>query len=141
MGHMRASVVPLTGLSILLFGASSNAFRPQEVEGVAQKAASILQINCLKCHDSVKKTAGIDLSSRAFALAGALDSNDPLKSRLLREVSEGRMPPSGKLPDESIELLKKWVIAGATYPTGHISGHSRFNRLFLLCLGPACPGT
>lgn len=118
----------ITGFLLLMLGAASGeiGFSSPGLFGqieskptlVAGNAASILQVNCIKCHDSVKKTAGIDLSSRAHAVAsGVFDDKMHLKGRLYREVSEGRMPPSGKLPDESIELLKQWVLAGAPYPS------------------------
>ncbi len=124
---MRPGSVVLAAASILLFGAgtltrgfSGQALvkaKPQQKEAsIAQSAASILQINCVKCHDSVKKTAGIDLSTRSAAVAtAAIDLAALDKSRLLEQVSQGLMPPTVKLPDESIEVLKQWVAGGAPY--------------------------
>lgn len=84
---------------------------------VANQAATVLQVNCLKCHDAEKRTAGIDLSTRAQAVAtGALDDTTPLNSRLLRQVFEGHMPPSGKLSEQSVDILRQWVSEGARYP-------------------------
>jgi len=105
-------------LSDLLFARAPRLASAEKRESVAQQAALILQANCVKCHDSIKRTAGIDLSTRAQAVAStALNERQPERSRLLREVSEGRMPPSGKLPEQSVELLRKWVVGGASYST------------------------
>jgi len=123
MGLMRAGAIALTGFSILLYGAASNASGPpsrlqKDNNSVEERAASILRVNCIKCHDSVKRTGGIDLTSRAVAVAAsALNDREPMKGELLREVTEGRMPPTGKLPTESIELLRQWILKGAPYPT------------------------
>ncbi len=116
IGLMRPAVGAVTGFSILLAGTATSLGlfdKPLSVklkdDSVAAKAASILRANCIKCHDSVKKSGGIDLSTRESAAA-------VLKSRLLHEVSTGQMPPSGKLPADSIETLRQWVLKGATYP-------------------------
>ena len=125
---MRPGSVVLAAASILLFGAGTlshglsspllldHRVQAKEVS-VSEKAASILQINCIKCHDSIKKTAGIDLSTRALAIGcSALDDHAPSASRLLHQVSEGLMPPSGKLSEESIDTLRDWINKGAAYP-------------------------
>src|SRR5579863_4336961 len=120
---MRTGSVALATVSILLFGAGtfsageSGASRKVKQSLIADKATNILQTNCIKCHDSTKKTAGIDLTTRAFAVStGALIERDPDRSPLLYQASAGLMPPTGKLPDESIEILKEWVAKGAPYP-------------------------
>lgn len=119
---MRPAVGAVTGVSILLAGAASSLGLFDEPpstkfkdESVAAKAAAILRANCIKCHDSVKKTGGVDLSTRSSA-ASVLDNRASRQSRLLRVISTGQMPPSGKLPEASIETLRQWVVKGAAYP-------------------------
>jgi hypothetical protein len=52
----------------------------------------------------------------------SIDSADPDKSVLLKAVNytdgEMEMPPSGKLPQAQIDVLAKWVKAGAPWPPG-----------------------
>jgi hypothetical protein len=81
-----------------------------------RQAGTVLETNCLGCHNAAKRAGGIDLSTRAAALkTGALSTNLP-ESRLLAAVSAGRMPPSGRLPEEKAALLKNWVRSGAAWP-------------------------
>jgi hypothetical protein len=90
-------------------------------DNVAPRAAGLLSEKCLKCHDSMKRSGGIDLTTKATAslILGTLSS-----SRLLRAVSTGKMPPSGKLPAEEIELLKQWISAGAKYPSAKLEAET-----------------
>lgn len=117
---MKPGLVALAITSTLMFGAAMgwpNLSSQAEKGSVERQAISILESNCIKCHDSDKKTAGIDLTTRALALScSALDDRVPSKSRLIIQVSRGHMPPSGKLSDESIEVLREWVKKGAAYP-------------------------
>ena len=74
----------------------------------------ILKSKCLKCHglgDKVK--GGLKLTSRAALLKGgdsgsAIDPDDLMGSVLLQAVHyDGlEMPPSGKLPDKEVKVLK-----------------------------------
>jgi len=34
---------------------------------------------------------------------------------MLRIVSQGKMPPEGRLPEAEVQLLKKWIAGGAAY--------------------------
>jgi cytochrome c553 len=86
-------------------------------EPSASEGAAILARRCVTCHNREKKTAGIDLSTRAGAMAaGVLGPDDPLKNRLVRVVTEGKMPPTGKLPPAETAALRQWVRSGAAYP-------------------------
>ena len=102
--------------SLALFAVSLGVAKQGE-PGVPKQAATILQTNCLKCHDSVKKTGGVDLSSR---MATVFDDQTPLNGRLIRAVTEGRMPPTGKLAEQSIDVIREWVTTGAKYPAGKL---------------------
>src|SRR5579871_1701910 len=105
-------------LSLAIFAVSLGIARQSE-PALPKQAATVLQTNCLKCHDAAKKTAGIDLSTRASA-SPVLDDQAPMNGRLIRAVTEGRMPPSGKLAEQSVDILKEWVAAGAKYPAGKL---------------------
>src|SRR5689334_15193390 len=84
---------------------------------VPEQAAAILGARCLSCHGADKKTAGIDLSTRAAAAtAGLAGPDDPARNRLVRAMVLGKMPPAGKLPAAEIGVLREWVRAGMRYP-------------------------
>lgn len=86
----------------------------------------ILAEHCLKCHgaDPDRLRSELSLATRGGLLRGgahgpALDPAEPMSSRLLRAVGyhdeQLQMPPSGRLPDEIIAVLKEWVQLGAPY--------------------------
>src|ERR1051326_1529382 len=86
-------------------------------ETTPQQAAVVLSSICLKCHNGQTKAGGIELSSRGSAgKAGVLGTGVPAQSRLVQAVSTGKMPPTGKLPDAQIALLRRWMMEGAIYP-------------------------
>lgn len=91
----------------------SKAFFEEQVE-------PLLTAHCLKCHGGDGKAkGGLFLTSREGILKGgdsgpavALDS--PGESLLLEAVNYSgfEMPPSGKLADEQIAVLTKWIDQG-----------------------------
>ncbi len=123
----------LAGWSILLVGL---AYFPAggigvtkghqlDKQSLAESAGNILRTNCVKCHDSTKRSGGVDLSTRASAIASSvINEREFAKSRLLREVSEGRMPPTGKLSNESIRTVREWITGGAPYPSEKLTAIS-----------------
>ena len=79
-----------------------------------EKAAGILSARCLSCHSAEKKAGGIDLSTRTGA-ASVVRGGGSAPSRLVRAISSGKMPPTGKLPAPEIAVLRRWIAAGAPY--------------------------
>ncbi len=98
----------------------------------------LLAQNCLSCHgpDEASREAGLRLDRRAGAVArldsglAAVRPGDAAGSELIRRLTaeeSERMPPpeTGKsLTAEQVELLRRWVEAGAAY-----SGHWAFEPL------------
>jgi hypothetical protein len=86
----------------------------------------LLAGKCFSCHSGKVAMAGLRLDSRQAILKGgqhgpALVPGDPAKSPLLQAVRyEGKlkMPPAGKLPDEEITALTRWVKQGAPWVQG-----------------------
>ncbi|MEM9281299.1 MAG: PSD1 and planctomycete cytochrome C domain-containing protein, partial [Verrucomicrobiota bacterium] len=126
------------GIALLLGGlilASNVEVTGNEVgeKFYADQVFPILKQNCFECHGGEDKLRGhFRITSREGLLEGgdfgpAYDEEDPATSLLLEMVSykdaEHQMPPKGKLPDESTEILKQWVALGAPYdPTLEIKG-------------------
>jgi Protein of unknown function (DUF1553)/Protein of unknown function (DUF1549)/Planctomycete cytochrome C len=124
----------IAALGIALFGHSgATAAADIDVE-----ARSILTANCLKCHGPKKQKGGLRFDTREGALAKA-DSGSPAiapgragESELIRRVSAkdttARMPPGeAALTAGQIDILRKWIEAGAALPraeTGPASGRT-----------------
>jgi hypothetical protein len=98
-------------------GPDAEAFFEKEVR-------PLLVEKCLKCHGPKKQQAGLRLDNRAALMKGG-DSGPVVvpgvadKSRLLEVVRQAgtvKMPPGGKLREDQIGALAKWVQIGAPWP-------------------------
>ncbi|MBI2477717.1 MAG: hypothetical protein HYV60_03435 [Planctomycetia bacterium] len=87
----------------------------------------ILRERCLACHGALKQESVLRLDTGSLIRHGgesgaAIEPGNAAASLLVERVTaeseDERMPPEGKplAPDE-IELLKKWIDAGAISPT------------------------
>jgi len=111
--------------SLLLAGSAATLLAtpavgdPPPKEGnaaLSNKAASVLSLRCLSCHNPVKKAGGLDMSTRRTALgSNAFLPQNAAESKMVRQVVAGKMPPDGRLPDVEISVLQRWIAAGATY--------------------------
>ncbi|MFN4261546.1 MAG: PSD1 and planctomycete cytochrome C domain-containing protein [Gemmataceae bacterium] len=78
----------------------------------------LLQAQCSRCHGEKTRKADLNLSSWA-ALSRGSESGPVIvpgkaeESLLFKMVHEGHMPPTGKLPAEHLDLLRRWLDAGA----------------------------
>ena len=113
----------------LAFGLRANLiraeeFNPRQIELFEKRIRPLLVEHCLKCHGPEKQEGGFTLATRESLLKGgdsgaALVAGKPKESLLVNAVEylgEPKMPPSGKLPAEKIELLRSWVESGAAWP-------------------------
>jgi len=91
----------------------------------------LLAKSCYDCHGPKKKKNGLRLDNLAYILQGgeagaAIVPGQPEKSMLMEYVSykdsDHEMPPDGKLPDNQIEALKKWIAMGAPWPEAEVAG-------------------
>ena len=88
----------------------------------------ILQDHCYECHGFSSRKGNLSLANRLALLAGG-DSGPvvvpgkPGESLLATAIEYSRdelqMPPSGKLADEQIAAIKKWIEMGAPWPDGY----------------------
>ncbi len=80
----------------------------------------ILQTNCVSCHGPQKAQAQLRLDEKGSALTMIQPGNakaSRLLQRVLGEGSEPRMPQgSESLKPAQIELLRRWINEGATWP-------------------------
>lgn len=85
-------------------------------------AQPIFRARCAACHNSDKKSGGLDLSTYTTLMEGgssgsSIEPGDPDSSYLYSLVThdqEPYMPPgNNKIPDTEISVLKKWIAGGA----------------------------
>jgi hypothetical protein len=91
-----------------------------EQPSFTKDVAPLLRARCLKCHAGPRARAGLDLTARAKLLAGgdhgpAVQPGQASKSLLYRHVKEGKMPPRQPLPPGEVEVLRRWIDAGARW--------------------------
>ena len=96
---------------------------------LAEQADAILKENCQVCHGAALQQSGLDLRTRERILQGgergaAVVGSNPELSwlwRLVTHQTKPFMPPGGKLADQQVEVLRKWIMAGAPMPEGEVS--------------------
>jgi hypothetical protein len=97
---------------------------PTAVEFFEKEVRPLLVEKCQKCHGGEKVRGGLILLGREQMLEGgksgpAVVPGDPERSLLIRAVEyqgEVKMPPKGKLPDNDIARLRRWIAEGAVWP-------------------------
>lgn len=89
----------------------------------------LLAEHCYECHgpDAKRAKGGLRFGSHAALIEGgdsgpAISLDDPRSSLLLHAVTWSKpdleMPPDGKLGDDAIATLSKWIELGAPWPDG-----------------------
>lgn len=97
-----------------------------DLEFFESRVRPLLVERCFQCHgpDVVEPKGGLRIHSRGALLEGgesgpAVDPEDLGGSLLLQAIRyDGafEMPPDSKLPDDEIDVLTRWVTAGAAMP-------------------------
>ena len=87
-------------------------------ENLSNQATAILSKNCYACHGSTAM-AGLRLDQPGDLASGIITPGKPEDSRLwLMMNGKGRaiMPPTGKLKDTELAVIRDWIKAGAKWP-------------------------
>lgn len=119
---MKSNVWQLP-LALLLFtgllGARDNA-EPETRLTFEQHVRPIFKTYCFDCHGSEDEVeGGLDLRLRRLLVKGgksgaAIDPGSPENSPLYRRIRDHEMPPrEKKLPSEEIDIIGRWIAAGA----------------------------
>jgi len=80
---------------------------------------TIIDLNCLGCHNSEISLGGLNLSTYENIInSGSVISGDALNSNLINRITrfEGDgllMPPTNKLSQENIDVIIEWINNGA----------------------------
>ena len=124
-----ASRSPLRILLLMLAWGLPAALCAQQQSGAdffEKQVRPIFAQHCYACHSSASNPVMGEFqldTEAAFRKGGtrgpAVDPDNPEKSLLLRAVGHGeaqlRMPPMGKLPDDTIAAITAWVRMGAPW--------------------------
>jgi mono/diheme cytochrome c family protein len=98
---------------------------PEQAEFFESQVRPLLAEHCYRCHSAKAKVlqGGLRLDSRQAALAGgdsgqAIVPGKPEASNLIQAIrwQTSEMPPTGKLSDNQVAVLVKWVELGAPWP-------------------------
>ena len=105
---------------------SDREYTDAQIEFWEDEAFPVLEENCWSCHGVSKKIrGGLVLTTLEGVLKGgefgpAVDLENPKKSLLLKMTShqdkDHEMPPDGKMADEDIAVLAKWIEMGVPFP-------------------------
>ena len=125
--YWRSVLLAVLYVVVALGAARPAAANDASVEFFERKIRPLLVAHCYECHaeEASADSANLRLDWKQGWLQGgdsgpAIDVEHPRKSLLLRAVSyrdpDLQMPPRSKLPDREIELLRRWVEAGAPAP-------------------------
>ena len=118
-------------IAVGIFADSSSASHKDDLKDEQETQAQFFEAkvrpllidNCVRCHGDEKQEGGLRLDSQeAFTKGGesgsVIDTTSLDKSLFLSAIHyrDLEMPPSGKLSDEKIQILEKWVSEGSYWP-------------------------
>ena len=119
---VRTAIVLVFMTSLALAAEAPSA---EQTEFFEKQVRPLLAEHCQACHGAKKAEAGLRLDHQAGFLKGT-DSGpvavagNPQASRLIQVLlyaeNDTQMPPKGKLAEEQIAIVRKWVEQGAVWP-------------------------
>ena len=134
-----ASLARVLALSFVLHCMLVPATADDRAAFFEKQIRPVLVKHCYDCHseEAGEREGGLLLDRESAWLKGgntqqAVTPGEPEASLLLTAISYEdenlQMPPDGKLPQETIDLLHRWVVMGAPGPQQDL-GESEFSRL------------
>lgn len=124
-------------------GDSQSPKNEVETDGIAffkEAVQPIFEDHCYECHGFNSRKGNLSVASRQGLLAGgdsgpAMKPGKPQASLLMTAIGYSseklQMPPSGKLADEKIAALRKWIEMGAPWPDGHDAAPGETNQVLV----------
>ncbi len=108
----------LTTLLVLLAAGAAQARAP--APSFEREVGPLLRERCLKCHSGSRARGDLDLTRPAGFKAGgtsgaAVQPGQSADSLLYQHVRDGKMPPKKPLSAAEVELLRRWIDAGAPW--------------------------
>lgn len=121
----RSLLLLLLTLFVTNFTEAANKIPADQIEFFEKEIRPVLVKRCYSCHGSKKQEASLRLDSHAWMMKGsdsgkAVVPGNPLKSRIIQVIQyhedDSQMPPDGKLPENEIAALTRWVKLGTPWP-------------------------
>jgi hypothetical protein len=120
----RQTIVFLGSAAVLIGGPTVSPSDDKPSDFFESRVRPLLVDRCFKCHRGETAKSGLDMSSRQGLIAGgergpAVIPNRPDESILVqavRQTSDLKMPPKGKLTEHEIDQLVQWIRDGAVWP-------------------------
>lgn len=130
----RSQTIPILTLSLL--GGVFSSVCHAEVD-FAHQVVPILREHCAQCHLGEAKKGGLSMNTREELLEGSeygaiIESGNSAKSLFLELVMSRdrteRMPPKGdRVPDDQVEILRRWIDDGLPWEPGFTFGDSAYD--------------
>jgi mono/diheme cytochrome c family protein len=125
MTYLIRTAIASASVFICAAAYSADAPSAEQIEVFEKQVRPLLVQNCNECHGAKKQEAGLRLDTQAGFLKGSdggvvFTAGNVEGSRLLTVLKyvdgETQMPPKGKLSDEQIMVIRKWLEQGALWP-------------------------
>jgi len=147
MNKPALTVVGLVGfcgilaISTHLRGQSPTA--PPAAVDFVKDIRPIFEKSCSNCHGVKTQLAGLRLDSRQIVMAKEIQPGNAVGSELYQRVAglgeHARMPMGGKLDPAQIDLIKRWIDAGAVWPDSADNAAVKKHWAFVPPVRPAVP--
>ena len=129
MSYHRKTLALLIA-TIVSIVASGNVVAQETKVNFDDNVKSVLRQRCASCHGPDSKKGDLDVTNFTSLMQGGssgsvIEPGDPDGSYLYNLVThedEPVMPPSGKIPDAELEIIRKWIEMGAPDPRLEITG-------------------
>ena len=112
------------GLILLSLSVASAAAADSAAPSFRDDVLPVFEQRCVACHGQQKPQQGLNLTDASAILRGgrsgpAIQIGSSGNSLLLTKLVSGTMPPGGpQLPEEEIELVRRWIDEGAAREAG-----------------------
>ena len=122
------SALTLLALAVAQPSAAQDA-SPEAIRFFEQKVRPVLHGKCGLCHNDQTKMSELSFAARETVLKGGTrgpaatpgDVDGSLLVQAIRQSSDLKMPPTGKLSQPEIDALTKWVEMGLPWPKTTVS--------------------
>ena len=108
---------------LMMSSVNAAELSPEVMNFFEKEVRPLLSEHCWSCHGEKEQKGALRLDTRGHMLLGgesgkSITPGKPNESLLIESVryESYEMPPSGKLKDDQIKVLEKWVSLGAPWP-------------------------
>jgi hypothetical protein len=127
MRGTRSHLGTLTVVVLLLAAAASRAADAPDFE---KQVAPLLRTRCLTCHAGPRPKGDLDLTTARGLLAGGTRGEVVLPGKaadspMYTRVRDHKMPPREPLSAAEVDILRRWVDAGATWKGAALSAPAK----------------